>query len=726
MADILNAAPMVVDQGTRDLSIRTIPTEPLQIPQHLPKFYLFSNQGPLGDTYVDLDEVSISKLYGQEAFDVNSKYFKHQTPFIQTAVASGNNCVIHRLNAANSEGLARVALYLDYCVDMVTQYVRNPDGTLLLDVNGNPTPILDGGGNVVKYEGYKVSWYLKTLNGAVDLAGTPSQDDAGQLTATVGYLTGVDGGGNSTQSTLVPIFEVVAETPGEAANTIAVCLAAPSKKDKSPFPTYLLRDGKQFPFSFKISQLVDEVSGRLTPLFNLFGTDSVRGTYMENGLDPVTGATTNISKIINVNYVDVPVNLKNNLKDFYIYHSNLEPILTAMKTAEVTYLEDVNTVLPVAFNANIETTEKVVGDVYSFNAINFRYSSGAPYFTIDEVKVNPSHVKLNNKANHFMSGGRDGDVSLQGFEDGVLADLINYDSSVHEYNDLVAHPESILYDSGFSMPVKMAMPNFISRRKDTFVVASSSVRDVPTGELVNEGDSLSAVSAAQTVKTMYELHPESATFGTPVMRAMVMCGNGTLINSRYTKRVPTTYEICYKAARYMGAKNGFWKSGLCFDRAPLSVITQLKNIDITWVPAGEARSLFWSAGLNFALNYEARRQFFPALQTVYENDTSVLNSFFTVVAIAYLNKVAHAAWREFSGSISLTNSQLEERVNDFVSAMVKDKFDGLFVVVPNATVTAMDEIRGYSWTLPIKIYANNMKTVMTTYVEAYRMSDLEA
>ena len=181
--------------------------------------------------------------------------------------------------------------------------------------------------------------------------------------------------------------------------------------------------------------------------------------------------------------------------------------------------------------------------------------------------------------------------------------------------------------------------------------------------------------------------------------------------------------MAYKAARYMGAKNGAWKNGFAFDRAPLSIVTQLKNIDVTWVPAS-TRNILWSTGLNFVLNYQVGTQFFPALQTVYENDTSVLNSFFTAVAIAYLNKVAHAAWREFSGSISLTNAQLEEQVNLFVANLVKDKFDGKFVIQPNATVTELDNLRGYSWTLPIKIFASNMKTVMTTYVEAYRMTDL--
>jgi hypothetical protein len=36
-----------------------------------------------------------------------------------------------------------------------------------------------------------------------------------------------------------------------------------------------------------------------------------------------------------------------------------------------------------------------------------------------------------------------------------------------------------------------------------------------------------------------------------------------------------------------------------------------------------------------------------------------------------------------------------------------------------------DEARGYSYTLPISIYGNNMSTVATVELKAYRMSDFE-
>jgi hypothetical protein len=94
------------------------------------------------------------------------------------------------------------------------------------------------------------------------------------------------------------------------------------------------------------------------------------------------------------------------------------------------------------------------------------------------------------------------------------------------------------------------------------------------------------------------------------------------------------------------------------------------------------------------------------------------------MGICQLNKIAHAAWREFSGETSLTGSQLVEKVNAFVTLRTNGIFDNKFVIVPAAFFTNNDTQNGFSWTLPIKIYASNMETVMTTYVQAYRMSSL--
>jgi hypothetical protein len=696
MSDIVNAAPMVIDQGTRDFSIRQVPFSPLNIPQHLPKFYLFAEQGPVGPTYVDFDQVSLTQLYGDDTFDVNKKYYTHQSVFLQAVASAGNNCVIHRLSAPDAKDRANIALYLDVLPKQVPLYEKNSDGSLDLDDQGQPVVKLDSSGNPMTIQGYQVTWVADKTVANV------GEYQRGLLTMRNGIQ--VDG---TTQSTQYPIFEFAAESAGEGGNKLAIKLYAGLQTDLVPFQSNLLNDGKAYPYYFSMSKIVDQITGKTNVVRNKFGAETAKYIVKNNGVDPASGAVVDLKKVIADQYIGLPAAQSTGLGDGYLYQGNVDTVLQMLYDAEKNIADSHR-------DAVINNSEN---NIYAINMLSFTSSNGSPYQSIKLVDTNES-VRLTKNTNLFLTGSTDGTLSEDLLDSLVVVDMDNYNNSLHEYNDLVLHPESIIYDSGFNLAAKKAMAKFISRRKDTFVTLSTYAHDAPSVDLADQ------YSVAIALKTMMELYPESATFGTPVMRGMIVGGSGYLINSLYIKRVPVSYEVVYKAARYMGAKNGAWKNGFCFDRAPLSVLTQLHKIDVTWIPTS-TRNILWSVGLNFVLNYEIRRQFFPALQTVYENDTSVLNSFFTAVAISYLNKVEHAAWREFSGSISLSNAQLEEQVNNFIANMVKDKFDAKFVIVPDAHVTELDAIRGFSWTTNVKIYAENMRTVMTAMVSAYRMTDLD-
>ena len=78
--------------------------------------------------------------------------------------------------------------------------------------------------------------------------------------------------------------------------------------------------------------------------------------------------------------------------------------------------------------------------------------------------------------------------------------------------------------------------------------------------------------------------------------------------------------------------------------------------------------------------YDRTSYVFPAIKTVYGDDTSVLTSYLTACAIIQLNKIAHKAHRTFSGISGLTPAQFTKRVNDFVSEQVRGKFDDRFVI----------------------------------------------
>jgi hypothetical protein len=695
MVDIVNAAPMVYDLGTQDLSTRTLPTNPLTIPQHLPKFYVFAEKGPLGPNYVDFGQASITYLYGDNTFDQTKKYYTPQTLFLNLAAANANNCVVHRLVAPDAKDAANFTLYLDVLPTSVPLYNKNTDGSLALDANGNPVPKLDADSNLITVQGYKVKWVVETSSVAIG-SYIPN-------TKTVKPGTMVAG---SVQSTKYPIIEEIASSQGEYGNTLISRLYAALSADIIPFPVDLLSTDKTYPYYFQMLRVTDTKTGKIDPVLNIFGSQYSTFVLSPGLVRTSSGAVVDFKTVVTGAYVSTDPNIDTGLGSVFVYNDNITTLATNFYNAEKVIDDQYR-------DSEVNTTEQ---NIFAINMLSFVSSNGSPYQALKLVDDVDS-VRLTKNTNVFLGGSSDGTITLDLIDSLVAADMDHYEDPLHEYNDLVLHPESIIYDSGFSLATKKSMIKFISRRKDTFVVSSTYAYNAPALTIDNQ------YSVAITLKTMYELYPESSTFGTGVMRGIVIGGSGTLIGSNYTNRVPCTYELLDKASQYMGASNGAWKAGFVFDKAPNSVLTKLTNIDVTWVPTS-TRNLLWNVGLNFALNYQIRSQFFPALQTVYENDTSVLNSFFTAVAISYLNKVAHSAWREFSGSISYTNAQLEEKVNTFVSTAVKDKFDGKFVIVPNATVTEYDATLGYAWTLPIKIYANNSKTVMTAYTQAYRLSDL--
>lgn len=693
--DIKNAAPMVYDQGVEDLSPEVVPVSTLEIPQHFPKFYIFAEKGELGPRILDLGSESLTSVYGDETINPDSKYYTHQTPFLEVCARNANNCVVHRLSAPDAKDAANVAIYLDVLPKQVPIYEKNINGSIKLDSGGLPIVAKDGQNADITVPGFQVCWVVDFTQSAL------GEYQAGMLNPRPGIQS--DG---ATQSQQYPIREISAAAAGEFGNKLAIRMFAALESDNNPFPTSFLSDAKVYPYYFQLLKLVDAATGKTEPVINGFGSQFSRFTSKKNAQDPTTGLPIDFEKVVTEQYIEAGTLSGSGIGSVVDYTDIITQLLQDFYDAEAATVDAYR-------DSAINSTEN---NIHALNMLSFTSSNGSPYNAIKVVDVAGS-VRMTRNTNLFLKGGDDGTITETLLDELVALDMNKYNDPTSEYNDIVAHPESIVYDSGFAMNTKKALAKFISRRKDTFVVASTYAHNNSAYLLADQ------YSAGVALKSVFELYPESETFGTSVMRASLMTGSGRMVSGSYKKRLPLSYELCYMASRFMGAKNGAWKNGFAFDRAPKNVFTQLKDIDITWVPS-QTRQAMWSVGLNFALNFKVKSQYFPALQTVYENDTSVLNSFFTAVAISYLNKVGHAAWRQYTGSVSLTAAQLQEEVETFVAAAVKDKFDGFYVIVPSCKVTEYDAKRGYSFTLTTKIYANGMQTVMTNSVQAYRMADL--
>lgn len=336
-------------------------------------------------------------------------------------------------------------------------------------------------------------------------------------------------------------------------------------------------------------------------------------------------------------------------------------------------------------------------------------------------------------------GGKDGyNTAEENFVTMKINLLEEYDNLVYTYlsnldeddeiSNIAKLPFSIVYDSGFSMRTKLALRKILGLRPDvviglsTFMVANHYEDvDGSTGfEYVYSNDQALAIATASALKTAFALYPESTVHGTATMRAFITIQSGLLPKSGYSGRQSIIIDLVEKLSRYMGAGIS-WNDQYAFDTSPINEVTDWINVNFTY--RSEAmKETAWDAGVIWLENKDTTTLFYPAYQTIYPDDTSVLNNIFTVMACSYLNKVAHRVWANVTGNEKDSDEMIVARINDLIESETLGIFDGRFEITANTYFTPADNARGYSWTTEIEIYAHVSKTVGTYKITAHRMS----
>lgn len=703
MPNIPNAAPMTLLLGIQDNSAAVPSVSRQEIPTHLPKIYLYTRKGPLGAQLVS--PAGAVNMFGADTFDENKKYATHQTVLSNVLSAAANVQMIERVIPPDAGPKANFTLWLDVLQTNIPVYQRNTDGSYVLDsITNLPKPAVPA----ATVQGYKVKWVITSITSGSAL--TADGDIFGKELSKPGDQT--DGTNTSIR---YPILQYWASSPGAYANDAGFRIWAPTVNSSDAVNQKLLYSLKAYPFRMAA---ISRINSNATPTVKstLSGDTSLEFVLEPGQINPFTQAPCTLSnvfanawqKLVNPGYDPIYADLGG----MHVYQSNIETLLAQFYSAEIAYIT-ANT----AASAGLDFTDNASDSKWMFNFLSGTSTNGINYNTYVVNTDDANSVALTESTNLFAAGGSDGTLSNANFNTLVATALADYTDPNSVLQDTAINVESIFYDTGFSLETKRALAGVISQRKDTFVVLSTYDVDGPE---MGEADE-AALGAA--LRTQLQLTPESVYFGTPVTRGLVMARYGTLIGHQYARKLPLTIELAYKAARFMGASNGTWNPTYLFDTAPQNEVTMFTDLNVKSVPASQ-RNSDWANGLNYPQPFTRDTYFFPALKTAFSDDTSVLTSFFTAMVCVELQKVGIQAWRNFSGVVSLTEAQLIEKVNKFVSDNTTGRFAGLVKIIPNCTITASDAQRGYSWTLPIEVYANNMKSVMTLSVQAYRMSAL--
>ena len=709
--NITNGAPLILFRGTEDLSERQVPIDPAPRPQHLPIYIIQSEKGPLTPQVVFGFQRDL--MYGSTTFSETGLFTNHQTIGSNLASAAANSQILWRVSAGAK---ASLVLSLEVTPADIPLYQRDADGKYLTHaVTGALIPVIPA----ATVAGYLLRWVVSGNGGA----------DVGSLTSSV-YTQG----GMTDPTTVYPIMELVMDNPGAFGDNTGIRLYADTRSGAVDETNMYYN--KAFPYRFSI---VSRTSSTASPTFVTTVTNE---RTVNVTLSPLSvtreGFTTSTyaQTVINTQYAnttDPRYSLKyspfgNNV---HVYQNNVNTILNLVGQAELDYL----TSDPAAITG-IDTS--ILADTNGFGLMNLASAkdhTDVPYYAvvIDEAASPGNSVRLGQYTTVYGRGGADNIMSVADYEAAVIAIMDRYADCSDEVQDIARRPESIFYDTGFTLNTKLALAPFISMRPDLNLVLSTheDSRQVKGYTGAEPAGSSSVKTMTQEIATAallqnrIRLIPESEFYGTPTMRAIIFAGSGILRLSEWRARVPITMDMMYKACRYMGSSDAQWKPAERFSRPPGSILTLLEDISIPWVPA-DTRVRNWDAGINMALSYNETLMSMPACQTVYPDDTSVLNNWLTTLAIAYLNKICHAAWREFRGVDDLSNSELETAVNGFVKAKINGIWDNRFLVIPNAQVTTDDDLRGTSWHLNVQFGATNARTTEIVQITAYRRADLEA
>lgn len=683
MATIKNAAPRSILEGIRDASIGVVLPEAESVPMHLPHVFLFTERGPREPQLVS--GAYLTRLYGARSFDPREKFANHQTILANVINGRGNAMMVQRLVPADAK-VAGLRISLDLLADNVPQYQRDVSGAYILDANGAPTTT---GASAPGHIGKLVVSAIPANGFGQGTEGVGSQLSSGAV-----------------QSRLIPIMDLSVSHEGAYGNLLGLRLSAPTVNSSIPVDGDLVNEIKSALYRI---QFVERPDANSLPnvVLNNYGEQYVEFSFKEGAINTKTDSMLFVDDVVIDSYqelsaVETPP-VFGPFGKMHVYHDKLQEVLEDIYAQESTYGR-----LP------------ATGAEHMINIFTGVDYNGIPFSSYIVKGPLNGGVLFNENTTHYAQGGVDGDLSLTNFDTMVGNVCANYGTGEFPFLDSAKYPQSAIWDSGFTIATKKKLLTPIGLRKDIYVILSTQDVSAPQNTAAQESSTAVALRAAA------RLFPESEVHGTSVCRALVIGHSGKLLNSQYKGLLPLTIEFADKVARWMGAGSGVMKDGIGFDIPPYNQISMFKadTVNCTYKPS-EVRNRDWDAGLVWVQNYDRRSLFFPGIQTVYDEDTSIMNSAVNMMIAVELEKVADRTWRDLTGISSLTVEQFIERSNTLIEEKTKDRFDGRVIVRAETYMTEADNRRGYSWACQIHMYGNNMRTVGTFTIVPHRAEELD-
>lgn len=748
--------------GIKDESGRAVPVENVQVPAHLPLSFNFAEKGP-EDMRMILRGMG-RRLYGDATFDETSIFCTHQTPFLNLFMEQNNPTMFMRLRPPKAK-TAMCRFAIERITTSLPVYERDEFGAILYEYNEHNQPVPKVTGTVI---GHRLIAHNKII------APTGNDDfdpitELGQAKVIKDYREGSIAAANGeklgfiepdttnpdgivTKSTLYTLFDLPVSSFGKHGNNVGIRFELPHLNSTRPLDVNTFYREKSYNPRVGIV-LRDTRSGWWNGVDNLKGETMQNVSFKPTARDATTNKPMYIASTFIKSFLDSGANsaeLPPEFSKIHVYEDQLKELLTVLADgAPDGALGESETNDEALLHGRAPVTKQ---DMYVINFLGGFDETGAPYYNI-ETGSSALFGGVTVGANGSVIQSEGGDDGLFYTEAGIPDEVKNaelYDNLVRNimeqftngpipFTNRLRYPFSRIWDSGYSVETKRALTNIISSRKDTSVVLStftlydyvakldqltSKVTRVFTKLPLN--DAATEISIGGMLRTYASAHPESEIYGTKTCRAIVTMMSVTMVNNdQYMNRVPLSYELARMTARFQGNMSGAWDPGMAYDINENRILSSVRDIRPS-IHKDAIQDQAWANGIVYAIDYDMRRKFFPAIRTVYDDETSVLNSAITMEACTVIERMTDETWRELVGNSRFSPFKFLEESDRILKEKLNNKFDGRFIIVVNTNYTERDEILGYRWSTTIEIYSPNMKLVGTPTIISRRLSEYQA
>lgn len=773
MVDLITkATPYVYLRGPKSVGERGAQRTAEQIPMHCPVQVVLASRGRSEPQWITSNAV---KTWGAETFDRNGPFWNHSNFMAEMWATNGNMFLGIRAKPANAK-TAMIRLSLEVIVADIPVYERASDGSIIVK---NSAPVIEEtiiGTRLITHTGVSMYQPDNREFGKGNIIENYRDGSTVINGRALGEVTLPDGSKVATRSKLYPIHDLEVDSFGRYGNNVGISYGTPTSVDAQPIDTVAVENNKAYYYRLACWERPDVNS---TPVLQpgQAGENANDLTFKENTVYPNSKKPSSISKVFIKAYqlINDP-QYPNEYGPFgrsHVYVNNVAQILT-MVTAGYTYTTTNGTVQVVgekAYDLKAEeygrTESLAFANPKNLNLFNFLTGhdiNNVPYFAVD---ARSSHlyggVSLANNAVIYASGGSDG---LWYNADGSPATLVNLrqldlaarqiftnSDQMYQLGNMFRYPISAVWDSGWSMKTKLAMIDMLGLRPDIAVwTGTQSVIDdfvsIPgrTAEpLYLDGDvsgipkdstellggwdwcdindDTTELARGNQLRARYNLFPASAYHSTGTLYGAIWGHGESYINDdAYDGILPFAFDRADQISKFCGGP--MWVEGQRPTVWPNNTVKLFATARNTYRKLPAANK-FWDAGINYVQFGDTKGLFWPAQQTVYQNDTSPMNGINTMMAILYCQRAWCNVWKYLTGRDDLDDDQMVQESDRLMLAELENRFGAGISYTVNSEILQADKEAGYIWRGRVNLYSNTPKTVAIFDIYSHRRSDLE-